>query len=76
MLKKFSLFAVPLLAYRLMNNLIYKSKYFSMMKGKNIVLSSGQASGELKGHIDGEPVVFNSDIHIKINPASLNVLVP
>jgi len=73
MVRKFPLMAVPLLAYRLMNNLIFKSKYFSMMKGKNIVLKNNR---ELKGHIDGEPVLFNSDIHIKIFPASLNVIIP
>jgi diacylglycerol kinase (ATP) len=73
MVKKFPLSAVPLLAYRLMNKSIYKSSFFSMMKGKNIVLKNNR---ELKGHIDGEPVLFNSDIHIKIFPASLNVIIP
>jgi diacylglycerol kinase (ATP) len=72
-IEKFSFFAVPKLAYQLMNNLIYRSKYFSMMTGKDIVLKN---TGELKGHVDGEPLLFNSDIHIKIIPLSLNVIIP
>jgi YegS/Rv2252/BmrU family lipid kinase len=73
MMRKFPLLAAPFLVYRLMHNSIHKSKFFSMVKGKNIVLKNNQ---ELKGHIDGEPVLFNSDIHIKIIPESLNVILP
>jgi diacylglycerol kinase (ATP) len=73
MLKKFPLYAVPGLVYKLLHKSIYKSSFFSMMKGKNIVLKNNR---ELKGHIDGEPVLFNSDIHVKIFPGSLNVIVP
>jgi diacylglycerol kinase (ATP) len=73
MMKKFPLYMAPFLAYRLMHNSIHKSKFFSMLKGKNIVLKNNQ---ELKGHIDGEPVLFNSDIRLKIIPSSLNVILP
>ncbi len=73
MMKKFPLLAAPFLVYRLTHNSIHKSKFFSMVKGKNIVLKNNL---ELKGHIDGEPVLFNSDIHIKIIPESLNVIIP
>lgn len=73
MMKPFPLLVAPSLAYRLMNKSIQQSKYFSGMKGKNLVLKNNQ---ELKAHIDGEPVTFYNDLHIQIQPASLNVLVP
>ncbi len=73
MMRKFAFIFAPHLIWRLMNNVIHKSRFFSMMRGKNIFLKN---SGELKGHIDGEPVTFNGDLHIDIIPASLNVIVP
>ena len=73
MLKNFSFLNAPSLIYRLMNNSIHHSNFFSMMKGKNIVLKNNRL---LKAHIDGEAVTFNSDLHIKIMPHSLNVLIP
>jgi diacylglycerol kinase (ATP) len=72
-LKKFPLAFVPYLVYQLMSKSIHHSKYFSMMKGKNIVLKN---NGVLKAHIDGEPITFNNDLHIRILPRSLSVLVP
>lgn len=71
-LKPFPVVSSLGLFYRLMNRSIHRSKYFSMMQEKNLVLKNNQ---ELKAHIDGEPVTFFSDLHIKIIPSSLNVLV-
>ena len=73
MIRKFSVRNVPALIYRLMHNSIHRSKFFSMMSGKNIALKNNSV---LKGHIDGEPVTFDTDLHIKIRPESLNVIVP
>ena len=73
MIRQFSFAAVPGLIWRLMHNTIHKSKYFSMMRGKYIVLKNNSV---LKGHIDGEPVTFNTDLHIKIIPKSLDIIVP
>jgi len=56
-----------------MSNTIHHSKYFERMTGKEIVVRN---SGILRGHIDGEAVTFNGDIHVKIVPMSLNVIVP
>jgi diacylglycerol kinase family enzyme len=44
-----------------------------MMTGKTVLLKNNSV---LKGHIDGEPVTFTTDLHVKIIPASLNILVP
>ena len=71
-MKPFSLLDAPSLAYRLMNKSIHRSKFFSGMRGKNLVLKNNK---ELKAHIDGEPVTYFNDLHIQILPSSLNVLV-
>lgn len=73
MMKKFMLAHAPHLIYRLMHNKIHESKYFEMMTAKNIVLKN---NGTLKAHIDGEPVTFSTDVHVKVVAKSLNVLVP
>ena len=73
LIKKFPLIAAPSLVWRLMNSSIHHSKFFSMMKGKNIVLKN---NGKLKAHIDGEPITFVNDISIQVVPHSLNVVVP
>ena len=73
MMRQFGVCFAPNLIWRLMNNSIHKSRFFSMMRGKNILLKNNSI---LKGHIDGEPVTFENDLHIKILPSSLNVIVP
>ncbi|MCX6292424.1 MAG: YegS/Rv2252/BmrU family lipid kinase [Bacteroidetes bacterium] len=73
MMNKFPVYAAPHLIWRLMHNIIHQSKYYTGMTGEDIVLKN---KNFIKGHIDGEPVTFNSDLHIKIIPKSLNVLVP
>ena len=73
MMGKFPALAAPSLIYRLMNNTIYKSSYFNSLRGKNITVINKKI---MQGHIDGEPVLFESDLNIKINPLSLKVIVP
>jgi len=72
MMDRFPAWKAPHLIYRLMNNIIHKSRYFNMLKCKSVVLKNDTV---LKGHIDGEPVTFTTDLHVKIIPASLNILV-
>jgi diacylglycerol kinase (ATP) len=73
MMKKFPFLVAPHLIYRLMNNVIHKSRFFDMAKGKSVHVIN---PGVLQGHIDGEPVTFGEDLHISIVPASLSVIVP
>jgi diacylglycerol kinase (ATP) len=73
MMKKFPFFLAPHLIWRLMNNSIHKSRFFTMKQGRSIRVRNQRI---LQGHIDGEPVTFSGDINVKINPMSLNVLVP
>jgi diacylglycerol kinase (ATP) len=71
-MKKFAFRFAPHLIYRLLHNTIHLSKFFEMMNGHHIIVRN---QGKLQGHIDGEPVTFNGDMHVKINPMSLNVIV-
>jgi diacylglycerol kinase (ATP) len=73
MMKSFAAYLAPHLIYRLMNNSIHKSRFFSMLKGRSILIKN---NGTLKGHIDGEAVTFTTDVHVKIVPASLDAVVP
>ena len=73
MMCRFPAIAAPALIYRLMNNTIHRSRFFDSLRGKNIVVKN---QGSILGHIDGEPVIFNSDLEININPLSLKVIVP
>jgi diacylglycerol kinase (ATP) len=73
LIKKISFLPAPHLIYRLMNNSIHRSRFFSMMRGKNIILKNNNS---LKGHIDGEPVLFDTDLSITIVPKSLRIIVP
>lgn len=70
MMKKFPVLIAPHLIYRMMNNSLHRSRYFSGMRGKSIRILN---SGTLLGHIDGEPMEFSNTIHVDVVPLSLNV---
>ena len=71
-LKKFPLITAPGLVYRMMNNSLHRSNYFDRLTGRDILVRN---TGNIKGHIDGEPVELTGDIKIKMVPLSLNVAV-
>jgi YegS/Rv2252/BmrU family lipid kinase len=72
-MKRFPFFVAPSLIYRLMHNTIHLSRYFELLKGREIIIKNNV---ELQGHIDGEPVLFNSDLNISIHRDSLKVIIP
>lgn len=72
MMRKFPVLVAPHLIYRMMNNSLHHSRFFSGKKGKIIRVLN---NGILLGHIDGEPVQFTDTIRIEIVPLSLNVWV-
>ncbi|NGX56092.1 MAG: Diacylglycerol kinase [Candidatus Anoxychlamydiales bacterium] len=59
------------LFFRLTNNSIDKSKYLETIKCKNIKI----ANEKIITHIDGEPILFENGINLKILPNSLKVLI-
>jgi YegS/Rv2252/BmrU family lipid kinase len=71
-MRKFPLLAAPGLIYRLMHNSIHRSRYFTALKGRHVVIRNNDT---MIGHIDGEPVEFLGDLDIRLNPLSLNVIV-
>ncbi len=73
MMDKFKMYHAPHLIYRLMHNSIHHSKYFTGHKAREIIVMNKKT---LAGHIDGEPVLFEEDLHIHIHPLSLNVAHP
>ena len=71
-LRKFSLLYSPILAIRMFGKSINRSKVCSSYKTSELVLESDN----IEGHIDGEPVELKSPLHIKVNPASINLIYP
>ena len=61
------------IAYKLFLNNIDSSKYIEDFKVKEITVSCETLSSS---HIDGDPDIHISRAHIKINPESLNIVVP
>lgn len=74
LVKKFPFVKFPFLAMRLFTNSIHRSKYVEIVRTKEATIHL--CSDENRAHIDGEPVVVGNELRIKINPASLKVLVP
>ncbi len=70
-LKEFRWWNVPSIGYRLFNKTLNKTKYLEMMSVKEITVKQP----DLKGHVDGEPIEIGNTILVKVNPASLRVIV-
>jgi YegS/Rv2252/BmrU family lipid kinase len=70
--KPFSFFNIPRLAFLLFRKEIDKSKHISIVKAREITLIRKKAGSF---HIDGDPVEKGKEIHIKVVPAGLKVLV-
>ena len=71
-LKPFSFFTIPWLAFLLFQKEIDKSKHISIVRTKEITLVRRKAGSF---HIDGDPVEKGKEIHIRVVPAGLRVLV-
>ena len=71
--KKFPLLVAPSLIYRLTNNTLNKSKYYSHSRCKEVFIEN---QGTIKAHIDGEPVEISGDLNIRIIPSSIKINVP
>jgi len=70
-LKPFSFFAIPWLAFLLFQKEIERSKHISIVRVKEVVLIRRK---EGAFHIDGDPVEKGKEIHVKIIPEGLKVL--
>ena len=70
--RKFPVYVAPHLIYRMMNNTIHNSRFFDRLSAKEIEVRN---EGKLKVHIDGEPIILEGDIKIKMRPLSINLIV-
>ena len=70
--KEFPNYAFPETVIRLFTKTIDKSKYYEVIQGKDITIEQQKPYA----HLDGEPVEIGKNLHISINPKSLNVIVP
>ncbi len=70
-LKKFPAIHSGVLAIQLFDKNIDKSRYMKIVRGKNIVIKT---QDNIKAHIDGEPISFNNELRIQINPLSLQII--
>jgi len=70
--KKVPLVKTPLLAHFLFRKKIDKSHYMEIIKAKEIKVINKNSWV----NIDGEPVQLDQNLKIKVNPLSLNVIVP
>jgi len=73
MMSSFPAWKAPGLIWRLMNNSLDGSRYFSSDRAREVLIHN---NAQLRAHIDGEPVTFDTDIHVKVVPASLTTVVP
>ncbi len=71
--KEASLARTMINSWRMLNNSIHKSKLVDIIKTKEVQISLDKP---YYYHVDGESFKFDSELHFKIVPKSLNVLFP
>ena len=70
---KMSVIQAASIAHKLFLNNIDSSKYIEVYKVKEVTINCEKHSSS---HIDGDPDIHISKAHVKINPESLNIVVP
>lgn len=71
-LKPFKLYQMPELGARIFNKTLHKSAQVKVMSGKNIIIERAQKEVV---NIDGEPVMMDETIDIKMLPANLKIII-
>ncbi len=73
MLRQFPVYTAPHLIYRLTHNTLHKSRYYDMLRGKEVLIHNHD---EVHGHVDGEPITLRGNLRITLVPSSLHILSP
>jgi len=60
------------IGYRLFKKTLHQSVHLETIKTKEVIVNQKATIA----HIDGEPLEVGNTLHIKVNPLSLNVIVP
>ncbi len=72
-LKQFPVWKSLYITFLLYSKRLTKSKYYQIIKASELEIINNK---NLKAHIDGDPIIFDSNIKISIIPESLNVIIP
>jgi diacylglycerol kinase (ATP) len=70
-IKPFPIVLAPELTIRLFNKTLHRSWFYEVIKTEKISIKN---IGEMRWHIDGEPVMITGPFEIAINKKSINVL--
>lgn len=62
---------VPVLAWRLFAGELHKSRFVRVFMTRRIEITS---PGEMAGHIDGNPVIFNNHIQVEITQNAVHII--
>ncbi|MES2828315.1 MAG: diacylglycerol kinase family protein [Bacteroidota bacterium] len=71
--KEFSMFKLPLLAWQMLTGNTHQSKLVEIVKGKRVTIVRAD-EGAI--HIDGEPFFMGRKIEVNISPLSLRIIIP
>jgi len=71
--RPFKLYQLPLLAWQLITKRLNRSRVVDFYRGTEVTVVR-KSSGET--HYDGEPLILEDHLDIRIHPASLKVVVP
>jgi YegS/Rv2252/BmrU family lipid kinase len=71
-LKNFKFMSALSIGYKLFKKTLHESTHLEIIKAKEVTVKQPSTIA----HIDGEPIEIGNFIHIKVNPLSLNVIVP
>jgi diacylglycerol kinase (ATP) len=70
-IKPFPLILAPELSIRLLDRSLHKSWYYEVVKTEKTMILN---KGEMRWHIDGDPVIMDGPIEVEIKKQSLKVL--
>lgn len=71
-LSKFPVLKAPVVSLRMLTNSIHESPYLEIIQGKEI-----QIRQEIdKLNLDGEAIELNAPLKVKVNPLSLDIIIP
>ncbi|HPT11908.1 MAG TPA: YegS/Rv2252/BmrU family lipid kinase [Bacteroidales bacterium] len=70
-IKPFPLILAPELSIRLLDRSLHKSWYYEVVKTEKTEILN---QGEMRWHIDGDPIIMNGPVEVEIKKQSLKVL--
>lgn len=69
-LKKVSLINIPLVLKDLFTKNIHQSRFYTLKQAKKVVVYN---NGQMKAHVDGEPILVNGDVTFEVLEKSLKI---